>query len=102
MDRLWEKAFESGFDTESVERIRKAYVSKAKTLLPSVIKKARNEALRGLGKRVKEEQQEEDDTQQERRPRKTGESRTPIKTGKIKSAKDIPAGMTTLEFLSSD
>ena len=38
------------FDKESTDRIKSAYLSKAKTLLPSVIKKARNDALRGLGR----------------------------------------------------
>lgn len=105
MDRLWEKVFESNFERESIDRIRRAYISKAKTLLPSVIKKARNEALRGLGKRIKEEEETEE-LEQEERPRKASEQghsekrKAPI--GKIKSAKDIPAGMSTLEFFNSD
>lgn len=101
MDRLWEKAFESNFDRESTDRIRKAYVSKAKTLLPSVIKKARNEALRGLGKRVKDEDETEEPSS-EGTSRRTERPAAPKSAGKIKSAKDIPAGMSTLEFLNSD
>jgi len=101
MDRLWEKAFESNFNREDTDRIRKAYISKAKTLLPSVIKKARNEALRGLGKRVKDdsEEQEETPTHESRNKERPA---TPKKVGNIKSAKDIPTGMSTLEFLNSD
>ena len=47
LDRLWEKSYERGFDKETTDKIKSAYLSKAKTLLPSVIKKARNDALRG-------------------------------------------------------
>lgn len=101
VDKLWEKAFESNFSRESVDRIRSAYVSKAKTLLPSVIKKARNEALRGMGKRVKDDSEEE--TTSRRGPVPAGRPRSQSQnTGKIRDAKDIPAGMSTLEFLNSD
>lgn len=102
MDRLWEKAFESNFDKESTDRIRKAYVSKAKTLLPSVIKKARNEALRGLGKRVKDDEEQEEREPTVRSSRNNERPAAPKKVGNIKNAKDIPAGMSTLEFLNSD
>ena len=102
MDRLWEKAFESNFDKESTDRIRKAYISKSKTLLPSVIKKARNEALRGLGKRVKDEEEQEEKEPTVRSSRNNERPAAPKNVGKIKNAKDIPAGMSTLEFLNSD
>jgi len=104
MDRLWEKAFESKFNKESTDRLRKAYVSKAKTLLPSVIKKARNEALKGLGKRVKDDEEQNDDEGKStvRSSRSNERPAAPKKVGNIKSAKDIPSGMSTLEFLSSD
>src|SRR5213596_3357638 len=55
LDKLWERAFNDDFSTESMDRIKSAYLSKAKTLLPSIIKKSRNEALRGLGKRVRDD-----------------------------------------------
>ena len=48
---LWERAAEDNFSTSSVNRIRKAYRSKAATLLPSKIVKSRNAALKGIGKR---------------------------------------------------
>jgi len=102
MDRLWEKAFESNFDRENTDRIRKAYISKAKTLLPSVIKKARNEALRGLGKRVKDEEEQQEEESTVRSSRNNERPTAPKKVGNIKNAKDIPAGMSTLEFLNSD
>jgi hypothetical protein len=98
VDKLWEKAFQSNFSKESTDRIRTAYVSKAKTLLPSVLKKARNEALRGTGKRVNDSSESD-----KRGPVKMGKPSSPsTPTGKIRNAKDIPKGMSTLEFLNSD
>jgi hypothetical protein len=98
-DKLWEKAFESDFDRESMDRIKSAYLSKAKTLLPILIRRERNEALKGLRR--------SDNTEKDRRG--------PLPVGKIRSsttlasgsanrnaAKSIPKGMTSLEFLNSD
>ena len=99
VDKLWEKAFQEDFSKPSIDRIRSAYVSKAKTLLPSVIKKARNEALRGMGKRVREDEE----TTSKKGPIAAGRprSQTPT-TGRTTNAKEIPKGMSTLEFLNSD
>ncbi len=99
VDRLWQKAFEQNFSKPSTDAIRSAYVSKAKTLLPRVISKARNEALRGMGKRVKDEE----DSTQRRGPVPAGRPRSQDRpTGKIRDAKDIPKGMSSLDFLNSD
>lgn len=106
LDRLWEKAFEKKFDKETTDRIKSAYLSKAKTLLPSVIKKARNDALKGLGRRVSE-QTEDSDTDVEMAPKKgpitPGRSASPSSgNSKIKKASDIPRGVSTLDFLMKD
>lgn len=100
VDKLWEKAFQEDFSKTSVDRIRSAYVSKAKTLLPSVIKKARNEALRGTGRRINENDEE---STPKRGPVPAGRPRSQSQnTGKVREAKDIPVGMSTLDFLNSD
>ncbi len=99
-DKLWERARESNFSKESVDRIRAAYLAKAKTLLPAVIKKARIEALRGMGKRVKDDTEETDTRKTRSSNNDKPESRRV--TGKITNAKDIPRKMTTLEFLNSE
>lgn len=99
LDNLWKKAHDSNFSREKVDDIRRAYVSKAKTLLPSVLKKARNEALRGSGKRVKDD----DDTTPRKGPVTPGRPRSPQSGGgKGSDKKEIPSGMSTLDFLSSD
>jgi hypothetical protein len=98
-DRLWESAFKDNFSKVSTDRIRSAFLSKAKTLLPSVIKKARNEALRGTGHRVRDN--DEVETTPNKGPVPAGKPRSQ-NPGKIRDAKDIPKGMRTLDFLNSD
>jgi len=98
LDKLWEKAFQSNFDKESTDRIKSAYLSKAKTLLPSVIKKARNDALKGAGSRTYTDDEE---TTSKKGPIVKGQSTAPS-SGKYKSAKDIPKGMSTLDVLMKD
>lgn len=99
-DRLWRKAAENRFDKKSVDDIKAAYLSKAKTLLPSVIKKARNDALRGMGRRVKDDAETPASSGDKKGPIPTGKPRS-NSGGKITSAKDIPKAMSTLEFLNS-
>lgn len=100
LDKLWEHAFKNNFNKESTDRIRSAYLSKAKTLLPTVIKKARNEALKGMGKRVREDSDEHEEVKS---PEKKEQPRSRESSGKtIKSAKDIPAGMKSIDFLMQD
>ncbi len=98
-DKLWEAAFQDNFSKVSIDRIKTAYLSRAKTLLPTVIKKARIDALKGLGKRVNEEEQAPD-----RSPITPGRPRSQEsnKGGKIASAKDIPKEMSTLDFLNQE
>lgn len=98
LDKLWQKSFESGFDKESTDRIKAAYLSKAKTLLPSVIKKARNDALRG---RSNGKAEDEIELTPKKGPITPGKSTSPS-SGKFKTAKDIPKGMSTLDVLMKD
>jgi hypothetical protein len=100
-DKLWEAAYSGHFNRETIERIKSAYLSRAKTLLPTVIKKARIDALKGLGKRV----DDEEDKTPNRGPMPMGKPRSSEssnKGGKIKDVKDIPKGMRTIDFLNSD
>jgi hypothetical protein len=95
LDKLWERAFRSGFDKESTDRIKSAYLSKAKTLLPSVIKSARNKALKGV------QPVSNDIMASKKSPIKPGRSTAPS-SGKFRKASDIPHGMSTLDVLMSD
>lgn len=91
LDKLWDKAFAKNFDQESLQTIRSAYLSKAKTLLPSVIKKARIEALKGMGKRPREDKDTTERT--ESKPRSSNKSGKELK---------VPDGMSSYEFLSQE
>jgi hypothetical protein len=105
LNKLWERAFKDNFSPKSVEAIKSTYLSRARTLLPSVIKKARNEALKGLGKRVKEDDEETTETTSLKKgPVASGKSTTSVNRGKSprESAKTIPQNMSTLDFLMSD
>lgn len=101
LDRLWEKSYQTGFDKESTDRIKSAYLSKAKTLLPSVIKKVRNDALKGMGRRNSDDADEIQMASVKKGPSNTGKSTTPS-SGKIRKASDIPRGMSTLDVLMKD
>lgn len=97
-DKLWEVAFKENFSRASIERIKSAYLSRAKTLLPTVIKKARIDALKGLGKRSGEEETPDKSPVSIGRPRSSEGN----KSGKITKAADIPKGMRTIDFLNAD
>jgi hypothetical protein len=99
-DKLWERAFDNDFDKESMDRIQSAYLSKAKTLLPILIRNARNEALKGL-------RRSEDNGKDKKGPLPVGKTRTSTSlasgsANKGSNSKQIPKGMTSLEYLNSD
>lgn len=98
VDKLWEKAAEKNFDKESVDKIRSAYLSKAKTLLLPVIKEARNEALKGMGKRTPKE--DKNDTP-DKRNRNTNKDDDQPRSRK-NDGKKVPNGMSSLEYLMSE
>jgi hypothetical protein len=102
LDRLWEKAFEQRFNKDSTDKIKSAYLSKAKTLLPAVIKKARNDALKGMGRRVSEQVEEEETQEPAKRGPITSGRSTPPSSGKFRKPSDIPKGMSTLDVLMKD
>lgn len=100
LNQYWLRAHKNKYSKDSVEDIRRAYLSKAKGLLPSVLKMVRNEALKG-NKSVTR------DNEERQEPRKkvlvSGDSAAPSKSGKSQqSGKGVPSGMSTYDFLMSD
>jgi hypothetical protein len=93
LDAAWKRAFESNFNRDSIGRIRSMYLSKAKTVLPQIIAKTRNEAMRGLGKRTNEPVK--------RGIVSPGRPSTSI-SGKSEDKNKIPKGMKTIDFLMQD
>ena len=98
-DRLWKAAINDEYSTESMDRIKSAYLSKAKTLLPNLIRNARNEALKGLNRKA-------NDDKDRKGPLPVGKTRgaaPSTNSGKTDNrSTSIPKGMTTLEFLNAD
>lgn len=91
LDPLWKKAHDDKFSRASLDRIKSAYLSKAKTILKPIIIKARSEALKGLGSRVEKDR------------------KGPITPGRISTSssergrnKEPEKGMKTLDYLNSD
>lgn len=92
---LWKEAFKKNFNNESKNAIKAAYIGKVKTILPALILKHRNAALKGLGKRTSDEREE---------PIRRG----PVTIGRPAAANNssksttVPRGMSTLDYLNSD
>lgn len=101
-DRLWENALQNNFSPESVGKIKAAYLSKAKVLLPTVIKKARQDALRGMGRRVQEDNDSNSSDKDESPSKSKNDQPRSNRSGKVTKASDIPRGVSTLDFLMSD
>jgi hypothetical protein len=105
-DRLWEKAANDDFSSESMDRIKSAYLSKAKTLLPDLIKRSRNEALKGLSRRANNNDNGDKDKKGPLPVGKTRSTASSSNSGKTdnrsSSSKSLPKGMTSLEYLMSD
>lgn len=109
VDKLWDNAFKNDFDNESVLKIKKAFVSKAQTLLPSIIQKHRNAALKGMGKRVSDNiDSKDEDSRQSDESKKSNDSRSRRESKgeeshrRNDSSKKVPDGMTSLEYLMAE
>lgn len=102
VNKLWEKAFKSNYSDESLAEIRRAFLSKAKSLLEPVLKSSRKEALKGMGKRVKEDVEEDTDKPETTRRERTRESseRRPS-SDKNRATLDSVRGKSSLEALNA-
>lgn len=107
LDKLWQAARKENFSKSSVEKAKSAYLSVARTLLPTVLKQARAEATKGLGKRNKED---EDEPTSKKGPVPAGKtasnktverSSTNGKSDREKAAA-IPKGMSSRDYLMQD
>lgn len=75
LDKLWEASHRDKFSRNSLDKIRSAYLGKAKLLLPSAIKQARSEALKdAVPQRKVSEEEKEDSGSSRRGPIPTGRS----------------------------
>lgn len=100
IDNLWKRSFEEDFSRRSLDTIRSAYLSKAKTVLPNIIKKVRAEILKDTKTAKKEENKEE--KRGPLPPGRTAASSTP-KSSETKERNDNPSrGKSTLDYLMED
>lgn len=100
VEKMWEKAAKSNFSKNSLDDIKKAYLSRARTLLAPVIKSARNEALKGMGRKVKEEDIENKDEKSEKSERERSTERR-SSSDKTKTQMDSLRGKSSYEALQS-
>lgn len=103
IDKLWEKSEKDGYSKDSQEDIRKAFLSKAKSLLAPVIKSARNEALKGMGKKAKEDEVDEEEEQPQRQStdKKENDGRRLSSGNKDKAKLDSLKGKSTYDALNA-
>ncbi len=113
VDKLWEKAIEDDYSSDSVNRIKRAFASKAQTLLPNVVQKARIAALKGMGKRVRDDNNDnkDEDSHPSKESKKSNDSRSRRESNRGEESRQrndsgskskIPVGMSSLEYLMSD
>jgi vacuolar-type H+-ATPase subunit E/Vma4 len=102
VNKLWEKAHKANFSDESLAEVRRAFLSKAKSLLEPVLKSSRNAALKGMGKRPKEDVDDDTDkpvNQRRERIEKPTERR--LSSDKDKAKLDTLRGKSSLEALNA-
>ncbi len=93
LNNLWRSAKDAKYSSSSLERIRSAYLSKAKTVLRDAIRSARNEALKETGKT------DSNRTETKKGPLPVHRSSTTSSSSKVK---EIPKGMSNKDFIMQD
>lgn len=98
LGKHWEKAEASNYSAEAMKSIRSTYLSRAKALLPAVLKSARIEALKGMGKRVNSS---EGETKTRKGPiPNSGKSTTSSNSGNSSTKSEkLPPGTDIRKFL---
>lgn len=97
MDNLWKKAAENRFSQESLNKIRGAYLSKAKSVLPKLIQRERQIALTGLGRNGKIDEDDDNPSTTRITP---GRSASSSSSGN--KSKEIPKNMRTVDYFLQD
>lgn len=100
-EKLWDKMIQSNFSKASQDEIAKAYFARAKSLLAPVLRVARSEALKGMGKKAKNESVDDNDKndKDEKPVRQRTERR--LSSDKTKPNLDAIKGMSSHEALNA-
>jgi hypothetical protein len=101
LDRLWKAAEKDKFSKISVDKIRSAYLGRAKSSLASVIKRVRIEALKDSASRkpVEKDEEEKEETRPQGRNVKTNAGRPSQPT---KKANERQKGESIEDFFARD
>ena len=102
--QYWQRAKAAGYGDTAMKEVRKAYLSRAKTLLPGVIQAARNRALKGLAKSNSSGNNE--DKKVRRGPIAPGKSAASNNRGNSggsgSKTEKLPPGTNLTDFLMND
>lgn len=100
LDNLWRVAFDSKFSPDSLKRIQSIYLGTAKTVLASVIKKARAEALKDTPHAKRVEKDEEEDNSSERVSARR--NITPGRSSQPNSKSEMKKGESVQEYFARE
>lgn len=102
VDQLWDRARTANYSEDSTDAIRKAFLAKARSLLAPVIQSARKEALRGMGKKVKDAEEQVEETEQPERQRSGRQTeRRPSSEDKNRAKLDSMRGSSSFDKLNA-
>lgn len=100
VEKLWERAAKDNFSKASQDDIKRAYLSRAKGLLTPVLQSVRNEALKGMGKRVKETKEDDiEDNDKGEKPQSRERSERRLSSDKTRATLDSVKGKSSYEAL---
>lgn len=102
--QYWQKAKAAGYSESSVADVRKAYLSRAKALLPGVIQNARSRALKGSNRNAASNSGERKVRKGPIAPGKSATSNNRGNNGSSGSGKEgkLPPGTNLRKFLEDD
>ena len=100
VDKLWNKARESGYSDESLKNIRTALKEKAKTVLPGIMRAKKGEAMKGLTSRVSNNREQK--SQPKKLVEDTRAPRREVTSSRRDSDKLPKPGEKAIDFLMRD
>lgn len=100
LQKQWNDAAKENFSEGSKDKIRRSILSKAKSLLPDVVRKVRADAMKGSATKTREAAESRDEKPiKSGRPASANSSSGSSKSGNKGS---VPKGMSNMDFLLQD
>lgn len=97
LEGAYHESRKDDYSDKSKAKIRKMLLNRAETLLPGIMKKVKDEALKGVGRKEKPA-----DEKPLARGRASTNSSSSNKGSQDKQKAAIPAGMSSIDYLNSD